>query len=137
MAMVQESIGHQESPLECVCGVVFPDSGSNVAQKVQSAGHFHTACKQNPFPYRESHSVLAVFKTLSSHYSRYFTILCSFLNLDFKIIKKSIYFFSMVRIFCKSLLLQCLTVSDSTLQGPLAYNHLLTLTFFKLWEPSY
>lgn len=78
----------------CVGGVVFPDSGSNVAQKGQSAGHFHTACKQNPFLYRESHSVLAVFKRLSSHYSRYFTILCSFLNLDFKIKKKILFIFS-------------------------------------------
>jgi len=115
-----------------VCGgVAFPNSGSSAARKGQSAEHLHAAGKQNPFPYRASHSMLTAFRTLSS---RYFMLSSDFGLQTRKI--NPVNFFWVVRLFCESLLLQRLSVPDSAAKGSLASTHMLTLMFLKPYMKS-
>lgn len=122
-------------PFRMCVGGVFPDPGSNVALQGQPAEQFHAGRKQNPFPYRVSHSSANCFQKAFLSLSMVFYYFMLFLNLDFKTKKiNPTRFFCMVRLFASPC---CSSVRECQAPQSKAYTRLLTLAFFKPWEQSY
>lgn len=108
-----------------MCVGVFPDSGSNVALKGWSTECFCTVRKQNPFctGYQTVCQLFTKDFLLTINGISLFSALCSIWTSKQKV--NPIIFF--IRVFCKLLLVPCLSVSDSTLKGPFPFCCLLDI----------